>query len=147
MAEDHHGGSWEDGLQAATADKPLAFFDDGLGRLIARSEWNRDAVQLLFQPRHVPDGHSQAERGTFTFSDLGRNWAEKVANSGGSHAGSSAESRFQSVVLIDDVGQGVLHTPNVRRTLAMIDWRFAPLGFLVGAACIATLSVVSQFTL
>ena len=51
------------------------------------------------------------------------------------------------IVLIDDVGQGVLHTPNVRRTLAMIDWRFAPLGFLVGAACIATLSVVSQFTL
>jgi len=126
MAEDHHGGSWKDGLRAATVDKPLAFFDDGLGRLIARSGWNRDAVQLLFQPRHVPDGHSQAERGTFTFSALGRNWAEKVANSGGSHAGSSAESRFQSVVLIDDVGQGVLHTPS-GRSVALADTTTATL--------------------
>jgi hypothetical protein len=114
MAEDHAGGMWAEGLEVATAGKPPASFDDGRGCLVARSAWDRDAVQLIFQPRHVPDGHSQAERGTFTLSAFGRNWVEKVANSGGSHAGNSAESRFQSVVLIDDVGQGVNHTPSGR---------------------------------
>ncbi len=120
MAEPHHGGSWEAGLRAATRERPPAYFDDDLGCLIARSGWGRDAVQLIFQPRHVPDGHSQAERGMFTFSALGRNWVEKVANSGGSFAGNSAESRFQSVVLIDDVGQGVNHTPS-GRSVALAD--------------------------
>jgi len=120
MAEDHAGGTWAEGLEAALAGKPQASFDDGRGCLVARSAWDRDAVQLIFQPRHVPDGHSQAERGTFTLSALGRNWVEKVANSGGSHAGNSAESRFQSVVLIDDVGQGVNHTPS-GRSVALAD--------------------------
>jgi hypothetical protein len=120
MAEDHAAGSWAEGLRAATSGKSLAFFDDGLGCLVARSAWGPDALQLIFQPRHVPDGHSQAERGMFTFSALGRNWAEKVANSGGSFTGSSAESRFQSVVLIDDVGQGVNHTPS-GKSLALAD--------------------------
>jgi hypothetical protein len=115
---------WDEALQKATENEPLTFFCDGRGQLITRSEWSRDALWFLFQPEHIHDGHSHGERGTFTLSALGRIWAENFPKSGASQLGNSGESRYYSVVLIDDMGQGLIHTPP-GRSVAFKDMELA----------------------
>jgi HEAT repeat protein len=91
--------------------EPLSGFFNSRGLVSARSDWTEDALQLLFQPRSVPGGHTYADRNTFTLSGLGRVFAEAIVLDGSSFLGTVEESRYHNVVTIDDVGQAYRHTP------------------------------------
>lgn len=106
--------TWEEALQSASQDKPLDFFCPDRGQMIARSSWDKEALQLIFLPRCAPGGHTHADRGDFTFSALGRVWAERYNMGGGSFQGNIAESRYHNMVLIDGMGQPILHTPSCK---------------------------------
>ncbi len=79
--------------------EPLSYFSDYRGLLTARSAWNRDAVMLYFEPRHVPGGHTRASRNEFVLAGLGRLWAHRTV-------AVEDTSELHSVVLIDGKGQG-----------------------------------------
>lgn len=76
------------------------FFDPVRSSLIARDAWGPTATILQFECRtdSVGASHEHADRGSFTFSALGRSWAKDYFR--------SVESRHHNVVLIDGRGQG-----------------------------------------
>ncbi|MEM7456610.1 MAG: hypothetical protein AAF456_19855 [Planctomycetota bacterium] len=99
--------------QQLSADgEPLSFYSDFRGLMTTRSEWNRDAAMLLFEPRNVPGGHSRASRNEFVFASHGRMWATRTTSV-------ESFSDRHSVVLIDGEGQGHQCPPG--RTLAYVD--------------------------
>jgi len=75
------GGNWQ-GPQTREqmlrdSGLPLARFYPERGKLVARSDWSDNALQFTLDAR--PDafviGHDKVDRGSFTLSALGRNWA------------------------------------------------------------------------
>jgi hypothetical protein len=79
--------------------EPLTYFSEFRGLLVTRSGWDRDALMLYFEPRHVPGGHTRASRNDFVVCGLGRKWSDRPP-------AVEATSEFQSLVLIDGKGQG-----------------------------------------
>jgi len=79
---------------------PLTWFDPIRSSLIARSGWSPDAAAVEFECRtdSVGASHEHADRGNFTFTALGRDWARESFR--------SIESRHHDCVLIDGLGQG-----------------------------------------
>ncbi|MFC1806338.1 hypothetical protein ACFL09_05090, partial [Planctomycetota bacterium] len=80
-------------------DEPLTYFSDYRGLLVARSAWDREALFLYFEPRHVPGGHTRASRNEFVLAAHGRVWAHRTV-------AVEDTSELHSVVLIDGKGQG-----------------------------------------
>ena len=90
-------------LKPDTAEKlklPLALFDPKRSSLIAHSGWNTNSAMLQFECRtdSVGSSHEHADRGAFTFSALGRQWAKDNFR--------SVETRHHNSILIDGLGQG-----------------------------------------
>lgn len=79
---------------------PVTWFDPGRSSLIARNDWQPDAMVMQFECRtdSVGASHEHADRGNFTLSALGRSWAEEKFR--------SVETRHHNCVLIDGKGQG-----------------------------------------
>ena len=112
-------------IDPADADKlklPLALFDPQRSSLIAHSGWNVNATVLQFECRtdSVGASHEHADRGAFTFSALGRQWAKDNFR--------SVETRHHNAVLIDGLGQG--YWPGPGRWLGLEDQ-----GWALTAAC------------
>ncbi|MEM1108936.1 MAG: hypothetical protein AAGH99_09640 [Planctomycetota bacterium] len=125
------GRTWEKQLAEVSAGRSVDRFFNDRGLLISRSDWSTDAAQLVFQPRSVPGGHTYADRNYFTLTSHGRVWAEYPVMDRGSFMGTIYEGRFHNTVLIDDIGQSVLHTPTGR----VLDYQYSDAGaFLVGDA-------------
>jgi hypothetical protein len=105
---DYHGGA---ALKAA-----LTWFDPVRSSLVTRSAWTADAAALQFECRtdSVSASHEHADRGNFTFSALGRQWAKDSFR--------SIESRHHNVVLIDGLGQGFWPGPGRWIGLQDSDW-------------------------
>ncbi len=101
-AQDYdHSQTWTQENQSALGSLPLTYFSKDRGLLITRSDWTANALQLFFQPRSLQGGHSHADRNTFVFSALGRQWVPY----NGVHYDLSD---FGSTVRIDGVGVGIL---------------------------------------
>ncbi len=95
--------TWDEGLKAASAGKPLTFFSNGTGNLITRDLWDKDAVQLHFLTRSVSGGHQYADRTHFSLHALGRYWAiYKPLRQVDEHY----LPKNRSVILIDGEGPG-----------------------------------------
>lgn len=79
---------------------PMTLFDPERSSLITRSAWTPDAAMLQFECRtdSVGASHEHADRGAFTFSALGRSWANDYFR--------SVETRHHNGILIDGLGQG-----------------------------------------
>ena len=79
---------------------PLTFFDPLRSSLNARNNWTPDATAIEFECRtdSVDASHEHADRGNFTLSAMGREWAKENFR--------SVESRHHNLVLIDGLGQG-----------------------------------------
>ncbi len=107
------GGDWRGpaGRERMLAESglPRARFYPVRGKLVARSDWSTDALQFTLDAR--PDafliGHDKVDRGHFTLSALGRNWA---AN-GSFHKWQLSDEN--SLVHIDGKAQG-WKAPSVR---------------------------------
>jgi hypothetical protein len=75
------GGDWQGAKEREQmlreSGLPLTRFYPERGKLVSRSDWSDNALQFTFDAR--PDaftiGHDKVERGHFTLSALGRNWA------------------------------------------------------------------------
>lgn len=95
---------------------PLTFFDPVRSSLIARSSWSEMATSLQFECRtdSVDASHEHADRGSFTFSALGRQWARESFR--------AVETRNHSSVLIDGMGQGYWPGPGKWVGLADKGW-------------------------
>lgn len=106
----------------AVLKQPLTWFDPQRSSLIARSAWSENAAALQFECRtdSVGASHEHADRGNFTFSALGRQWARESFR--------SVETRHHNCVLIDGMGQG--YWPGPGKWLGMEDN-----GQVVIAAC------------
>jgi len=102
--------SWEQALEKATSNEPLTYFCNDRGLLISRTSWDPDAVHFLFQPRSIVGGHRHGSRNMVLLSSHGRVWIDYTHQAGGSASGNIIESRYQSVTLVDGVGQ-VFETP------------------------------------
>lgn len=76
------------------------FFDPLRSSLNVRTGWSKDAALFEYECRtdSVGASHEHADRGSFTFSALGRNWVEENFR--------SIESRYHNLVQIDGLGQG-----------------------------------------
>jgi hypothetical protein len=85
---------------AKKLELPLALFDPKRSSLIAHSGWNTNSAVLQFECRtdSVGSSHEHADRGAFTFSALGRQWAKDNFR--------SVETRHHNSILIDGLGQG-----------------------------------------
>jgi len=107
------GGDWKgpDSREEALRESglPLSRFYPVRGKLTFRSDWSDEALQVHFDAR--PDafliGHDKVDRGHFTLSALGRNWAY---NGGFATFGPSTHN---SLVHIDGKAQG-WKAPSVR---------------------------------
>ena len=86
--------------EAEKLNLPLALFDPKRSSLIAHSGWNTNSAVLQFECRtdSVGSSHEHADRGAFTFSALGRQWAKDNFR--------SVETRHHNSILIDGLGQG-----------------------------------------
>jgi hypothetical protein len=89
-----------DYANGAKLNAALTWFDPIRSSLIARSGWSPDAAEVEFECRtdSVGSSHEHADRGNFTFTALGRDWARESFR--------SIESRHHDCVLIDGQGQG-----------------------------------------
>lgn len=107
---------------AGAARAPLTWFDPARGSLIARNAWLPDPAVAQFECRtdSVGPSHEHADRGNFTFSALGRSWAQESFR--------SIETRHHNNVLVDGQGQG--YWPGPGRWLGHVDG-----GWAVLAAC------------
>lgn len=112
----------DDTAEAKNLKLPLTWFDPLRSSLIARNEWSTDAALLQFECRTdaATPSHEHADRGNFTFSALGRQWAKESFR--------SIETRHHNNVLIDGLGQGFWPGPG--RWLGMRD-----AGWALVAAC------------
>lgn len=101
---------------------PLALFDPARSSLIAHSGWDTNAAVLQFECRtdSVGGSHEHADRGAFTFTALGRQWAKDNFR--------SVETRHHNAILIDGLGQGFWPGPG--QWLGMADE-----GWALVAAC------------
>jgi hypothetical protein len=106
----------------AELKEPLKFFDPIRSSLNVRSAWSPDAAAMQFECRtdSVSASHEHADRGSFTFSALGRQWAKESFR--------SVETRHHNNILIDGMGQG--YWPGPGKWLGMQDG-----GWAVIAAC------------
>jgi hypothetical protein len=106
----------------AKLNQPTTYFDPARGSLNARNEWSNDASVLEFECRtdSVGASHEHSDRGSFTFSALGRDWSRESFR--------SIETRHHSCVLIDGLGQG--YWPGPGKWLGMNDQ-----GWALSAAC------------
>ena len=107
------------GLSPDAAEKlnlPRALFDSTRSSLIARSGWNTNSAMLQFECRtdSVGSSHEHADRGAFTFSALGRQWAKDNFR--------SVETRHHNSILIDGMGQGFWPGPGKWLGLDDEDW-------------------------
>jgi len=84
----------------AKLNAPLAMFDPVRSSVNARNNWAPDATSIEFECRtdSVGPSHEHADRGNFTLSAMGRQWAKESFR--------SIESRHHNVILIDGLGQG-----------------------------------------
>ncbi|MEM6886381.1 MAG: hypothetical protein AAF571_15275, partial [Verrucomicrobiota bacterium] len=98
-------GAFMDYAYGKKLDLPTVFFDAERGNLIARTEWDKDAV--LFNMEARPDsfyaGHEHADRGNFNLIAHQKNWSRDGFR--------SVESRYHNMVLIDGKGQGMWAPP------------------------------------
>jgi hypothetical protein len=94
---------------------PLTWFDDRRSSLVTRNSWDSDTGFLEFECRtdSVGASHEHADRGSFTFSALGRSWAKDNFR--------SVETRHHNSVLIDGMGQG--YWPGPAKWLGMSEER------------------------
>ena len=101
---------------------PLSLFDSKRSSLIAHSGWNTNSAFVQFECRtdSVGSSHEHADRGAFTFSALGRQWAKDNFR--------SVETRHHDSVLIDGMGQGFWPGPG--KWLGYVD-----AGWALVAAC------------
>jgi hypothetical protein len=78
----------------------LTFFDPLRSSVNARTDWTPNATAIEFECRtdSVGPSHEHADRGNFTLSAMGREWAKESFR--------SIESRHHNVILIDGMGQG-----------------------------------------
>lgn len=78
----------------------LSLFDPIRSSVNARSAWSTDATEIEFESRtdSVDGSHEHADRGNFTLSAMGRQWAKESFR--------SVESRYHNLVLVDGLGQG-----------------------------------------
>lgn len=78
----------------------LIFFDPQRGSLNARTSFDKTAAFVTFESRidSVAASHEHADRGNFTFSALGKNWAKENFR--------SVATEFHNNVVVDSVGQG-----------------------------------------
>jgi hypothetical protein len=95
---------------------PITWFDPVRSSLSSRSEWSIDAAAMQFECRSDSTGpsHEHADRGNFTFTALGRQWARESFR--------SVESRHHNVVLIDGMGQGFWPGPGRWIGMQDSDW-------------------------
>jgi len=107
---------------AEKMDLPLALFDPQRSSLIAHSGWDTNSAVLQFECRtdSVGSSHEHADRGSFTFSALGRRWAKDNFR--------SVEARHHNSILIDGLGQG--YWPGPGKWLGLEDK-----GWALVAAC------------
>ena len=94
-----------DYAMGAKLNPALTWFDPIRSSLIARNAWNTDAAKLEFECRtdSYSSSHEHADRGSFTFAAMGRDWAKENFR--------SPETRHHSGVLVDGNGQGVQPGP------------------------------------
>ncbi len=80
--------------------EPLSLFDPVHSSVNARSSWTTDATAIEFECRtdSVGASHEHADRGNFTLTAMGREWAKESFR--------SVESRYHNLVLIDGLGEG-----------------------------------------
>ena len=111
-----------DYADGAKLNLPLTWFDPIRSSLTARSAWAPDATFMEFECRTDSTGpsHEHADRGNFTFSALGRQWAKESFR--------SVETRHHNNVLIDGLGQG--YWPGPGKWLGLSD-----AGWALVAAC------------
>lgn len=85
--------------------RELTFFDQERGSLITRDNWSKDATVLQFECRTdtLTPAHEHADRGHFSLTALGVNWAGDGFR--------SVETKYHSCVLIDGKGQGYFPPP------------------------------------
>ena len=104
-------------LAAEKLKLPLEIFDPARSSLIARSGWTTNAAVVQFECRtdSVGASHEHADRGAFTFSALGRQWAKDNFR--------SVESRHHNSVLIDGLGEG--YWPGPGKWLGLDDENWA----------------------
>lgn len=94
--------SWEE-QNASMTSRGLTYFDKHRGLMVTRDRWDKDAVQLYFQPRSVKGGHSSNDRNSFSINAHGRNWVRKSS-------GHDLQAIRQSVILVD--GEGGNYAPS-----------------------------------
>lgn len=93
-------GKLHDYSSGKELEAQLTFFDPLRSSLNARNNWTPDATAIEFECRtdSVDSSHEHADRGNFTLSAMGREWAKESFR--------SIESRHHNLVLIDGLGQG-----------------------------------------
>lgn len=94
--------SWQ--THNAIARPDLDYLDREGGTLVSRSGHEADAAALLFHVRQDFGGHTFADRNTFTFSALGRQFINY--NSGSTNSGLQAAT-FHSIVEVDGLSMFV----------------------------------------
>ncbi len=107
-------------------DMPLTFFSAQRGSFITRNKWGKDGIQFQLDGRQDMyfQSHDHSDRGNFGLAAHGRLWVVD-----GWH---STESKYHSVITIDDRGQGYFPTPaawlnytnNANATFGVIDYKY-----------------------
>ena len=95
-----HAAKPLDYAAGAKLELPLTWFDPVRSSLFTRSAWSGTAAKLEFECRtdSFSASHEHADRGSFTFNALGRDWSKDNFR--------SVETRHHNAVLIDGLGQG-----------------------------------------
>jgi len=94
------GGKLVDYGSGKEFNQKLTLFDPLRGSLNARNNWTSGATAVQFECRtdSVGASHEHADRGNFTLSAMGRQWAKESFR--------SVETRYHNLVTIDGLGQG-----------------------------------------
>lgn len=103
FATEYAAGSPSDACSRVTAGRPLDYFGEDTGNLLARTDWGPDATYLMFLGRTVPGGHRYRDRGHLSLYSHGRFWSVYMPSR---QVEGHYRADYRSLLLCDGEGVG-----------------------------------------